>query len=174
MYVLFTNGSENIDNAVDRISISRKLYSNKQYVPSQYNHIEEDFDEWESEDDIRDNQDDQDSWYSPNPEHQHPENENENDRKRKIGLAIGARKGDIIEYFESDSKGGYSLDAKDISTKKYKVMLWKAVKGILDIAGYDIATIEHELVLNNINRTTKQSLQVAWLGSANLQTGGER
>ena len=35
---------------------------------------------------------------SKNPE----EYENENDRKRKIGLAIGARKGDVIEYFESD------------------------------------------------------------------------
>ncbi len=51
---------------------------------------------------------------SKNPE----EYENENDRKRKIGLAIGARKGDVIEYFESDSKEGYSLDSQDISFKK--------------------------------------------------------
>src|SRR5947208_1841055 len=45
---------------------------------------------------------------SKNPE----EYENENDRKRKLGLAIGARKGDVIEYFESDSNNeGYSLNA---------------------------------------------------------------
>jgi DNA polymerase elongation subunit (family B) len=106
---------------------------------------------------------------SRNPE----EYENENDRKRKIGLAIGARKGDVIEYFESDSKEGYSLNPQDISIKKYKIMLWKMVKDILDIAGHDIATIEYELVVDDMNMTTKQSLPVAWSGYANLQRGGE-
>lgn len=77
---------------------------------------------------------------SKNPD----EYENENDRKRKIGLAIHARKGDIIEYFESDGKEGYSLNSQDISFKKYKIMLWKAVKDILEIAGYDIAALEQE------------------------------
>jgi hypothetical protein len=43
---------------------------------------------------------------SKNPE----EYENENGRKRKIGLAVGARKGDVVEYFETDNnKEGYSL-----------------------------------------------------------------
>ena len=28
-------------------------------------------------------------------------------------------------------------------------MLWKAVKDILEIAGYDIATLEQELILDN-------------------------
>src|SRR5215831_19373918 len=79
---------------------------------------------------------------SKNPE----EYENENDRKRKIGLAIGARKGDVIEYFETDkNREGYSLNPQDISIKKYKIMLWKAIKDILEIAGYDIATVEREL-----------------------------
>ena len=102
---------------------------------------------------------------SKNPE----EYENENDRKRKIGLAIGARKGDIIEYYESDNnKEGYSLNPQDISVKKYKVMLWKAVRDISDIAGYDMVAMEHELVLNSRNMATKQSLPVAWSGYANL------
>jgi DNA polymerase, archaea type len=79
---------------------------------------------------------------SKNPE----EYENENDRKRKIGLAIGARKGDVIEYFETDkNKEGYSLNPQNISIKKYKIMLWKAIKDILEIAGYDIAALEQEL-----------------------------
>jgi DNA polymerase elongation subunit (family B) len=82
---------------------------------------------------------------SKNPE----EYENENDRKRKIGLAIGARKGDVIEYFESDSKEGYSLNVQDISVRKYKIMLWKAVKDILQIVGYNIVSIEQELILNS-------------------------
>jgi DNA polymerase elongation subunit (family B) len=81
---------------------------------------------------------------SKNPE----EYANENDRKRKIGLAVGARKGDVIEYFESDNKEGYSLNAQDISFKKYKIMLWKVVKDILEIAGYDIPTLEQDLILN--------------------------
>jgi DNA polymerase elongation subunit (family B) len=77
------------------------------------------------------------------------EYENENDRKRKIGLAIGARKGDVIEYYEPDSKEGYSINPQDISIRKYKIMLWKAVKDILEIASYDIAKIEQELILDN-------------------------
>ena len=81
---------------------------------------------------------------SKNPE----EYENENDRKRKIGLAIGARKGDVIEYYESDNREGYSLNPQDISIRKYKVMLGKAVKDILEIAGYDITAVEQDLVLN--------------------------
>jgi len=82
---------------------------------------------------------------SKNPE----EYENENDRKRKIGIAIGARKGDVIEYYESDSREGYSLNSQEISFRKYKAMVWKAVKGILEIAGYSIAAIEQELILNS-------------------------
>jgi len=76
-------------------------------------------------------------------------------------------------YYESDSKEGYSLNPQDISFKKYRVMLWKTVKDLLDIAGYDIKTIEHELMLNDMNMATKQSLQVAWPGYANLQQGGD-
>jgi len=95
---------------------------------------------------------------SKNPE----EYENENDRKRKIGLTIGARKGDIIEYYESDSKEGYSLNPQDISFKKYRVMLWKTIKDILQITGYDVATIEQELILNEKNMVTKQSLLGVW------------
>jgi DNA polymerase, archaea type len=81
---------------------------------------------------------------SKNPE----EYENENDRKRKIGLAIGARKGDVIEYYESDNREGYSLNPQEISIRKYKVMLWKAVKDILEITGYGIAALEQDLILN--------------------------
>jgi DNA polymerase elongation subunit (family B) len=103
-----------------------------------------------------------------NPE----EYEHENDRKRKIGLAIGVRKGDVIEYFESDNKEGYSLNAEDISIRKYKIMLWKAVKDILEISGYDIASIEQELILNMHDHTARPPSS-AWSGNANL-LGGEQ
>jgi hypothetical protein len=42
--------------------------------------------------------------------------ENEYDRKRRIGLANGARKGDVIEYFELYNKEAYSLNPQDISS----------------------------------------------------------
>ena len=71
---------------------------------------------------------------------------NPKDRKRRLGMAIGARKGDVIEYYESDNnKEGYSLNYRDMSITKYKLMLWKTVKEILEIAGYDISSLENEL-----------------------------
>src|SRR5439155_17145375 len=82
---------------------------------------------------------------------------------------IGARKGDIIEYFESDNnKEGYSLNSQDISIKKYKTMLWKAVKDILEIAGYDIAAIERGLLQPSISHMAMPSRGVA--GSMNSCT----
>ena len=107
---------------------------------------------------------------SKNPE----EYGNENDRKRKIGLAIGARKGDIIEYFESDSKEGYSLNIQDISIKKYKIMLWKAVKDVLEIAGYDIAAVEQgELFQPDISHMAMPSRGMAGINSC-IICGSER
>jgi DNA polymerase I len=79
---------------------------------------------------------------SKNPEDYH----NTNDRKRKLGLTIGARKGDVIEYYESDNnKEDYSLNCREISYKKYKLMLWKAIREVLEIAGYDVRSFENEI-----------------------------
>lgn len=79
---------------------------------------------------------------SKNPDEYH----NTNDRKRRLGLAVGARKGDVVEYYESDnSKTGYSLNHQDISIRKYKLMIWKTVKEILEIAGFDISSVEQDL-----------------------------
>jgi DNA polymerase, archaea type len=81
---------------------------------------------------------------SKNPEEYH----NTNDRKRRLGIAVGAKKGDVVEYYESDnSKAGYSMNYQDISIIKYKLMLWKTVKEILEIAEYDINSIEQDLEL---------------------------
>ena len=98
---------------------------------------------------------------SKNPE----EYENENDRKRKIGLAIGARKGDVIEYYESDNKEGYSLNPQDISVRKYQTMLWKIVKDVLEISGHDLAAIEEELFQPNISHMVTPSRGVAGISS---------
>jgi hypothetical protein len=41
------------------------------------------------------------------------------------------------------------LIPQEISIRKYKVMLWKAIKDILEIAGYDVAALEQDLILNS-------------------------
>jgi DNA polymerase elongation subunit (family B) len=48
---------------------------------------------------------------SKNPE----EYENENDQKLKIGIVTGARKGDLLGYYESENKERYTLYLHDIS-----------------------------------------------------------
>jgi DNA polymerase elongation subunit (family B) len=98
---------------------------------------------------------------SKNPE----EYENGNDRKRKIGLAIGARKGDVIGYFESDNKEGYSPNPQDISVKKHKKILWKAVRDILEIVGYEVAPIEQKIFQFNISHTAMPSRGMAGISS---------
>jgi DNA polymerase elongation subunit (family B) len=87
---------------------------------------------------------------SKNPEEYH----NTNDRKRRLGIAVGARKGDVIEYYESDnSKAAYSLNYQDVSIRKYKLALWKTIKEILEIIGCDIRSLEQELGIGSSNRS---------------------
>ena len=47
------------------------------------------------------------------------------------------------------------LNPQDISIRKYKIILWKAVKDTLEIAGYEIAALEEELICTSM--TTMQS-----------------
>jgi DNA polymerase elongation subunit (family B) len=65
----------------------------------------------------------------------------------KIGKALGARKGDLIQYFDSDIKKtgkSWSLDPADIDIAKYKLMLWNTVREILEIAGYPVQDLSKE------------------------------
>jgi replicative DNA helicase Mcm len=48
---------------------------------------------------------------------------NKNDRGKILGLQLGAHKGDIVYWYESDSKKRYSTHPADISIKKYKEIL---------------------------------------------------
>ena len=58
--------------------------------------------------------------------------------QKKIGLQLGAKAGDLIHYYKSDNPAGVSVNFKDISLRKYKVMLWKTVKDILEIIKCDL------------------------------------
>ena len=70
----------------------------------------------------------------------------------KIGKALGARKGDLIQYFDSDVKKtgkSWSVDPSDIDIAKYKQMLWNTVREILDIAGYSVEDLSKEFGVKN-------------------------
>ena len=58
-----------------------------------------------------------------------------------------------MQYYKSDNKDGVSLNPNDISIKKYKSLLWNSVKDILEVTGYDIATIAQEFITDNDNKT---------------------
>lgn len=75
---------------------------------------------------------------------------NKHDRIAKIGLKFGRTKGDLVYWYESANEKGYSIDARDISPKKYMEILWKKVEGILKVAGYkNIAEIRRDLLESN-------------------------
>jgi hypothetical protein len=45
----------------------------------------------------------------------------------------------------------YTAKIKDLSVIKYKIILWKVIKDILEIAAYDIAGCEEEIILDHIS-----------------------
>ncbi|MDQ3969575.1 MAG: hypothetical protein M3275_14420, partial [Thermoproteota archaeon] len=79
-----------------------------------------------------------------------------NNLNKKIGMLLGAKAGDIIWYFKTDSsekkekKAGVSINPQEIGVCKYKEMLIATVKDALEILGYDNA----ERIFNNNIGTT--------------------
>jgi DNA polymerase I len=76
-----------------------------------------------------------------------------NNLNKKIGMLLGARAGDIIWYFKTDSgdkkkKTGISTNPQEIGVCKYKDMLMSTVKDALEILGYNA-----EQNFNNIGIT---------------------
>jgi DNA polymerase I len=70
----------------------------------------------------------------------------------KIGKALGAKKGDLIQYFDSDVKKtgkSWSVNPAEIDTAKYKQMLWNTVREILEIAGYPVENLSKEFDVKN-------------------------
>jgi DNA polymerase, archaea type len=78
----------------------------------------------------------------------------------KIGKALGARKGDLIQYFHSDIKKtgkSWSVNPADIDILKYKQMLWNTVREILEIAGYDVKDLAKEFGVKNQERSKRNT-----------------
>jgi DNA polymerase elongation subunit (family B) len=71
----------------------------------------------------------------------------------KIGNALGVRKGDLIQYFDSDVRTtgkSWSLDPADIDIAKYKQTLWNTVREILEITGYPVDNLAKEFGVKNL------------------------
>jgi DNA polymerase, archaea type len=77
-----------------------------------------------------------------------------------IGKALGAKKGELIEYFDSNIKKtgkSWSVNPADIDIPKYKQTLWKTVREILEIAGYPAEDLAKEFGVKNLNKSKSTS-----------------
>jgi DNA polymerase I len=57
-----------------------------------------------------------------------------NNPNKKIGALLGAKAGDVVWYYNTDT--GVSIDPEEISVLRYKAMLIATVKDALEILGY--------------------------------------
>jgi uncharacterized protein YaaR (DUF327 family) len=60
---------------------------------------------------------------------------------------IGAKKGDLVEYYNSNIKNtgnSWTLDPTEIDIRHYKELLWNTIDEILEIAGYPVAELAKE------------------------------
>ncbi|HEY7079595.1 MAG TPA: DNA polymerase domain-containing protein [Nitrososphaeraceae archaeon] len=77
-----------------------------------------------------------------------------------IGKALSARKGDLIEYFDSDVKKtgkSWSVNPADVDIAKYKQKLWNSVGEILEIAGYPVKDLSKEFGVKDLKTKVKKS-----------------
>jgi DNA polymerase, archaea type len=69
--------------------------------------------------------------------------------QHKIGTSMNKEDGSLIKYYktglEEDGYKGYSTNYQDLNVDVYKEELWKLVKEILMLQGYDIQKLEDEI-----------------------------
>ena len=69
--------------------------------------------------------------------------------QHKIGTSMNKEAGSLIRYYktglEEDGYKGYSTNYRDLNIDVYKEELWKLVKEILMLQGYDIQKLEDQI-----------------------------
>jgi DNA polymerase elongation subunit (family B) len=69
--------------------------------------------------------------------------------QHKIGTSMNKEAGSLIKYYktgqEEDGYKGYSTNYQDLNVDVYKEELWKLVKEILMLQGYDIQKLEDQI-----------------------------
>ncbi|MGC1932676.1 MAG: DNA polymerase domain-containing protein [Candidatus Nitrosopolaris sp.] len=69
--------------------------------------------------------------------------------QHKIGTSMRKEAGSLIKYYktgqEEDGYKGYSTNYQDLNVDVYKEELWRIVKDILTLQGYDIQKLEDQI-----------------------------
>jgi len=69
--------------------------------------------------------------------------------QHKIGTSTNKEAGSLIKYYktglEEDGYRGYSTNYQDLNVDVYKQELWRIVKDILTLQGYDIQKLEDQI-----------------------------
>jgi DNA polymerase elongation subunit (family B) len=105
---------------------------------------------------------------SENPE----EYDSQNCRPSKIGKTLGARKGELVRYFDSDIKKigkSWSTNPEDIDISKYKQKLWNTVREVLEIAGYPIEDLACEFGVKVKSKVMAKNLKKVKDGHGNAE-----
>jgi DNA polymerase, archaea type len=77
----------------------------------------------------------------------------------KIGNAVRARKGELIEYFDSNIKKSgksWSVNPREIDVSKYKQTLWNTVNEVLEIAGYPVEDLAKKFGVKMTSKNKKR------------------
>jgi hypothetical protein len=65
----------------------------------------------------------------------------------KKGLALNLKAGDLVEWYDTEGKLGWSLEPVNISILKYKKLFWNSLKEIFKVAGTPIEELANEFGL---------------------------
>lgn len=77
----------------------------------------------------------------------------------KIGKAVGARKGELVEYFDSNIKKSgqsWSKNYSHIDISKYKQSLWNSVSEVLELAKYPIEDLAKKFGVKTTKRKNNE------------------
>jgi uncharacterized protein YaaR (DUF327 family) len=70
-------------------------------------------------------------------------------------LAVGAKQGELVEYFDSNIKKtgkSWSKYPRDIDVAKYKQTLWNTVSEVLEIAEYPVEDLAGKFGVRTNNK----------------------
>ncbi|MGB7956754.1 MAG: DNA polymerase domain-containing protein [Candidatus Nitrosopolaris sp.] len=72
----------------------------------------------------------------------------------KIGRSLNKQSGSLVKYYKTgeqeDGYKGYSTNYHDLNIEVYKLELWKIVKDILRLLGYDIQKLEEQILSTSV------------------------
>jgi DNA polymerase elongation subunit (family B) len=101
---------------------------------------------------------------------------NQSSRIGKIAEALGAKKGDTIEYFNANEKKtgkSWTINPTEIDIQHTKQLLWNTIDEVLEISGYPIEQLATEFgCVIPTKKGDKAYLQEVSLGDANAKGGG--